>query len=339
MNRWGRKIFHFLFAHGWRKIIALVLAVIIYATIYGMKQSTTVVQDIILEISAEDGLILDPATNQKQVKVSIMVSGDPNLLATLKPTDFEAKVSVRESDFSSDGVYKVNVSPADISFRGNARLNVVKVRDNSVVFINAQRRIRQGVALDWKISGKLSKDYQWGNISCEPVQLYFEGAEKALQNLRVTPLEIALTPEITQSFEKTLNVTVMHGDESVYLVSADGQTRKADSVPVKVTVEILPADALEETISGVEIRIKPDPSSKYIVKSDVKTVELVVKGAPSKIDLLLKNLNNIEVFPDVSAVADKRGTHSVPLKYSLPVDVKVQKITPERVNVTISEGR
>ncbi|MCQ2353232.1 MAG: CdaR family protein [Victivallaceae bacterium] len=338
MKYLGQKILHFFFSNGLRKIIALLLAVIIYAAIYNFLQKTQTLIGVIVDVKAEDKLFLDTYPKPKIEKVDIVVSGPPREIANVVAGDFRGEVTVRELDAFTPGFYRVPISPKN--FQNDGQVRVIKVLGKSYIPINAQRRMRQYFDVQVKTTGNLSGDYKLGSVNWEPRQIQVEGPENILKQLQLPTLEIALAPENISSFDRSVELCIDNPDDLIGEVLPGDVINPLKQKAIKVTVEILAEDPVSAVIPEVGIKIKQDPVSKYEIKSETRTAELIVIGVPSQVAALKRDPKNIEIYADIAAIAEKPGTHSVPLLYSLPKDgVKVQKITPERIDVVVAEAK
>ncbi len=331
MKYFWKKFLRFLFADGVRKSIAFLLAVIIYVTIYNIKTERKTLEGVVVDINAEDTLCLS-ATQPKVEKVDIVVSGPPRDIANITAGNFRGEVTVRETDRFTPGFYRVVISPR--IFQNSGQVRVVEILKKSYLPINAQHKMRKYCDIQVKTTGSLSGDYKLGNISCVPHQIQVEGPENILQQLQFPPIEIALTPENVFSFEREVDLLIDNQNDQIGEVLPGNVISPLQKKTIKVTVEILAKDPVSAVIPDLEIKMK---KNKNDIKLENSKVDLTIIGVPSQVEALKKDPKNIEVYVDIAEIAEKPGTYSLEVKHSLPKDgVKVEKVTPERVNVTIS---
>ena len=311
MNRF-RKVF---LRDGSRKLIALVLAVMLYFAVSSRITKERIINNVPVKVTLSSELA-GPADTYY---TNVIVKGSEEAIASVTPDELAAHVVVTPNHLDSGNTYSVKLTPAMFS----ARSGITVTRSEKLI-LHLQKVISRKVPVEVKYSGALSKDFNITESLVIPSEVTITGAENVVNSLRsVTTSEVPLSRTIFDSFEFNTPLALVGSIKSEPAnvlvqtsISKRVEQKKFNNVPV------LLLSGFEQ--SGLDVSFaRPDTA-----------VDIIVSGPPSAI-AGIKN-SDLKPYVDASKV-NSPTTAMLPVECTSGVDgVSIKATSPGEVAVKVS---
>jgi YbbR domain-containing protein len=287
------------------KIISVIIAIVLWVVVLGSR-NVEVTKEVPLEVITPSELV---ASNDIPDKVAFKLSG---------PKAFLRAVLDRRED-----PIRVNLTgakPGLVTYRffsDNIRVPIgVKIQgiNPPAVVIKLEQIKHKEIPVRLEIQGTPPEGYKLTSVKAVPDRIRIKGAESkvdAVAELETTPIDVS---DLKQSVEKAAPF-----DLSRYGVLIDG------SLPI-AKLEIQPV-AANYRIKNVDIRV----TSTYKVRLDEKSVTVLVRAEGED----LKSLDRSKVFATIDLSGKAKGKYAMPVKITLPPNVNLVKVLPDKVTVTL----
>lgn len=307
MNR----LYHLIIHDGLRKIIALVLAVMLYFGISLRITQERTISNVPVKVTLASGLVGDVS----DVTTNVTVKGfDKNI--DIAPGDLTAEVTVDHNNLVSGRTYIAE--PSVISSKSGV---VVKKCDK--VTLHLQKVVSRQLPVEVKYDGKPNANFTVTGTAVIPEEVTVIGAEDVVNSMRVVVTSKVPLEDAAASFEYKSAVSVMD-DIKVEPASVLVQTqisRKFEPRAVKGVPVMLLSGAAG---NGYSVELA----------NGKVAVDIVVSGSPSAI-AAIKN-DSIKAFVDASKVRSE-STRVLPVECSSSVEgVVVRSVTPGTVAVKVT---
>ena len=285
--------------------ISVIIAIVLWVVVLGSR-NVEVTKDIPLEVITPTELV---ASNDIPDHVSFRLSG---------PKAFLRAILDRRED-----PIRVNLSgskPGLVTYRffsDNIRVPIgVKILgiNPTAIVIKLEPIKHKEVPVKVEVQGAPPEGYRLTHIQVVPETVKIKGAESkvdATAELRTSPIDLS---EVRQTTEKEAPFELGH-----YGVLIDGKLPK-----VKITIEALAANY---RIKNIDIHV----ASSYKVRVDDKDVTVLIRADAAE----LKSLDRSQVFGNVDLTGKPKGTYNMPVKVTLPPNVSLVKVLPEKVTITL----
>jgi YbbR domain-containing protein len=287
------------------KLISIVIAVVLWVVVLGSR-NVEVTKDVPLEIITPAELV---ASNDIPDKVTFRLSGPKAFLRSILDRREEpirvnlvgSKVGLVTYRFFSDNI------------RVPIGVKILGINPTSIV-IKLEQVKRKEVPVRLEIQGVPPDGYKLSQVKISPENVKIKGAESkvdAIAELQTTPIDIS---DLRESSQKAASF-----DLSRYGVSIEG------SLPVaKFEVTSVSANF---RIKNIDIRVTSSLKSRV----DDKNVSVLVRADAKE----LKNLDRSKVFGSVDLSGKPKGTYEERVNVTLPANVYLVKVIPEKVTVTL----
>jgi YbbR domain-containing protein len=287
------------------KVIAIVIAVVLWIIVLGSR-NVEVTKEIDLEVITPADIV--PA-NEIPTKIAFRLSGPKAFL--------RAVVDRREDPIR---VNLSNAKPGLVTYRffsDNIRVPIgVKVLsvNPTAILIKLEYLKKRDVPVKLELRGAPLEGYRMARAEVKPSVVRIKGAESrvdAVTEVQTTPIDIS---NLRQDLEREVSLDLLRHN-----IQLDGPLPRA-------RVEVEPVSA-NYRIKNIDIRVL----SSYKVRLDEKAVTVLVRVAPKD----LRTLDRTNVFATIDLRDKPKGSYNEPVKVTVPENVGLVKVTPERVNVTL----
>lgn len=287
------------------KLVSVIIALVLWVVVLGSRNVEDT-KDVPIEVITPADLV---AANDIPEKISFRLTGPMAFLrAILDRRDEPIRVNL------------AGAKPGLITYRfypDNIRLPIgVKVLsiNPTAVLIKLEYIKRRDVPVRPVLRGAPPAGFRVAKVSIMPETVRIKGAETRVEGITevaTMPIELG---DNRQSFEKEVALDLSRAG-----VQLDG------ALP-RVSVEIEPVSA-NFRIKNVDIRVL----SPYKVRLEEKTVTVLVRADAQD----LKRLDRTQVYAVVDLTGKPKGKYSESVKVTLPEDVGLVKVIPEKVDVTL----
>lgn len=287
------------------KLISVAIAVVLWFIVLGSR-NVEVTKEVPLEVITPADII--PA-NEVPEKISFRLSG---------PKAFLRAVLDRRED-----PIRVNLSgakPGLVTYRffsDNIRVPIgVKVLsiNPTAILIKLEYLKRKDVPVKAVLRGNPPEGYRVARVTMKPDVVRIKGAESRVDALTEIPTVPVDVSGLKQSVEREVALDIAKGNVQV------------DSSLPKMQVDI-EAMSPNFRIRNVDIRVLA--SHKYRI--DERTVTVLVRADPKD----LKSLDKSKVYAVVDLTGKPKGKHTEAVRVTLPDDVALVKVIPDKVEVTL----
>lgn len=182
----------------WRKMVALLFAVVVYYSIGYQQRETRWIRNVPVDVRpAASDFIMSPGASD--FRTDIQVRGTAEQLDAAAQDLFTGSVEVGDANRIGEGIYAVTLKPGN--FRAPSNVKVVRVAaDKAVLELRMQRRIAKELPVKPRVSGRLSEDFRLGEMVVLPRRVTVTGPEHDVNRLKEVLTErVPLSPEIEES--------------------------------------------------------------------------------------------------------------------------------------------
>ena len=180
------RLWSFLTSDGWRKLIALLFAVVIYYQVNESMKRVERIHRVPVKINLSQDLIM---TTPQKFTVSVQVRSMPGESA-LDSQLVSAVADVSSVNRQEDGTYMVRLKKEN--FRASPGIEIISWTPNKFP-ITLQRRIFRDVPVVPRFSGKPHENYRLSESVCIPKSVTVSGTENvvsALKNIPTVPIPL-----------------------------------------------------------------------------------------------------------------------------------------------------
>lgn len=302
---WIETVWNSVTANFGLKVVSFLIAIIFWMIVLGSHKEEINKEIPIEIITSPDVAYVGDAPN----RVLCRLSGPKTFLRTIMDRREEpirinlsgVKLGVQSYRFSPDavrmplGIKIVSFTPPGV----NVRLEPVKSRE---------------VALKLALQGGVSEGYHIVKKQIKPETIHVKGAESAINDIPRT-IEV---PVDVSSLKKKLERD-LKPDLERFHVQLEGE------VP-HLLIDVEPASA-NFRIKNVAIRV----ISSYRVALEEKTVTVLVRAEMPD----MQELDRSHVYATVDLSDKTKGKYTSPVKVTLPEQVGLVKVIPDKVTVTL----
>ena len=287
------------------KVISLIIAIVLWFVVLGSR-SMEVTKEISLEIITPADLV---ASNEIPEKIAFKLSGPKAFLRAILDRHEEP--------------IRVNLSgakPGLVTYRffaDNIRLPIgVKVLsvNPTAILIKLEAQKKRDVPVKVELRGAPPEGYRISKTEVKPATIRIRGPESRIESIAEVP---------------TLPIDVSglkHTAEYPAPLEINRQNIQLDGPIPVVRVFVEPVSA-NYRIKNVDIRVL----SSYKFTLDEKTVSVLVRVDPED----LKTLDRSQVYAVVDMKDRKKGKYKEAVQITLPKNVGLVKVIPEKVDVTL----
>ena len=287
------------------KIISVVIAVVLWFIVLGSR-NIEATKEISLEIiTAAD---IQPA-NDVPEKIAFRLSGPKAFLRTvLDRRDEPIRVNLSQN---RTGLVTYRIFADNIHVPIGVKILSITP---TVVPIKLETIKHRDVPVKIELSGTPPDGYKIVRATISPEVVRIRGAESridAMTEVSTSPLDVS---DIRQNMKREVAL-----DLSRYNVQLESQLPR-----VSLEVEATQASF---RIKNVEVRV----NSKLSVKLEDKSVTVLVRASSRD----LKSLDRNQVFATVDLSGKDRGEYRETVNVTLPSNVTLVKVIPDKIKVTL----
>lgn len=320
-----KRLLQFIIEDPWRKLMALILAGVLYVNLSEKRQQQSEISNVQITIRHAPEIYLAPADTVREVRLT--VRGSENRLNALKMRDITGTIQLDNAlNNLSSGVHRVRLTP-DI-FNCGKGVKIINI-EPAVLSLPVQRQISKDIKIEPVLSGKLPAGKICTAIRSFPDRITVSGPEKlvnSLSSVRTEPLSVD-GETIDFSADVKLHNPMPELSFSTTSANLAIEIKESQDIPRKFTdvpIRYLFSPVLQE--SGHQISL-PKPGK----------VTVTVSGMQSDINDMSRD--QLTVFADLS---DSRytsvGDHTVQLQVHLNNNkVNLSNIEPKEVKVSIRQ--
>lgn len=287
------------------KLISLIIAVVLWVVVLGSR-TVEVTKEIPIEVQTPGELVV---SNDVPEKVVFKLAG---------PKAFLRAILDRRED-----PIRVNLSGAKAGmvtyrfFSDNIRLpigvKVLSVSPPSIV-VKLEGIKRKEVPVRLELVGTPPEGYQITRTLVTPKTVKIRGPESKIESVSEIPTQPIDLLNLRQSLEMQANLDLAR------------QGLQADGAIPQISIEVSPIQA-NFKIKNVEVRVK----SKHRARLDETGVTVYVRVDPSDIASLDRKM----VYAEIDLQDKNKGRYTERVKVTLPPNVGLVRVVPERMKVTL----
>lgn len=289
------------------KIFSLVFALVLWAVVIGEKhgQMQLTVPLELINIPEKAVVVSEVPSN-----LSVLVQGPRTLLRTLSGRDIRRTVDLKGVGI---GWTTIRILPDSVPIpRG---VEVLRVTPATLdLKLEPLREVTLRVVA--QLTGEVARGYRVEAVSIEPPKVLLRGGESdvlGLSEVRTRPVSVA---QAATDLEEKVGLEL----EGLHLVSIS-------PAKVSVKVKVVPLQ-MERTIEDVAVRAAQQETSLEV---EPKEVRVVVKGPLN----LVETLKETDLQATVAVQGLSAGKHTLAVSVAAPQGVRVMKVEPARVEVTL----
>ncbi len=282
---------------GW-KVLALVLAVACWFFIASGRRSYRELEVPLEFAGVPEGCTVGGSYPQKYL---VRVSGKGRDLFRVRASDFKIVVNVAEKD---PGVYRVDLSPADVIYSGHGDLKVEEILSDKIVMLELERRITKSVPVRADFRGAPRTGFYLGLPDIQPAKATLYGSATILDKVSA----VAVTVDVTGRDSPFVADVAIKAPGGITLVGADAARV---SVPVRRGVR--------RTFADVPVVAKGGTAASY--KLSPPRVAITLEGEEGRL---------AGFGPPLASVAP-RGPGPYPVKVDVPEHVTFVSVSPNEV--------
>lgn len=289
------------------KIFSLLFAVVLWAVVIGEKHG-----QMQLTVPLELINIPEKAVVVSEVpsSLSLLVQGPRTLLRTLSARDIRRTVDLKGIGV---GWTTIRILPDSVPVpRG---VEVIRVTPATLdLKLEPLREVALSVVA--QLTGEVARGYKVESISTDPPKVVVRGGESevmGLSQVRTRPVSMA---QASSDLEEKVGLEL----EGLHLVSVS-------PAKVSVKVKIVPLQ-MERAIEGVAVRAA---QQEVPLTVEPKEVRVLVKGPLH----IVETLKETDLQATVAVQGLSTGKHTLAVSVGAPQGVRVTKVEPSRVEVTL----
>lgn len=290
------------------KLLSILISIVLWFAVLGSR-NVEINKEVPIEIITPDELIV---SNEVPDKVSFRMSGPKAFLRSIlnrKEDPIRINFSNAKAGVSTYRLFQDNIQvPMGVK--------VLTVNPSSIA-VKLENVKHKEVPLRLVTKGSTAPGFNLSKLSLTQESIKLKGPESKISSLK----EIATIPidlsELTESGEKEVGLDFT--GEGGVMLDERAPTIKYEVNQVTANFKIRNADIKVNAASGKKSKVEP------------KEVTIFVKCTADE----LKEVNRSKVFGIVNVIEKPNGTYEVPISVTLPPNIKLIKIVPQKAKVTI----
>ncbi|MCQ6276795.1 YbbR-like domain-containing protein [Bacillus sp. V3B] len=299
------------------KLVALVLAILLFGTVYDDSKETN---DVNVPGSRESETLLDIPLKSYYDTDNLVITGMPetvevvlegptaNLRAAKTQRDFEVYADLSKVDV---GKQRVQLQIRDLSDRLNATINP------AYVDIVVQEKVTEEYTVDVEFNHKMvAEGYTADNPEVQPGKVKITGGKDVMDKITYVKATIELGEKVNKTIDDYAIVTVLDDNLNKLNVVVEQET-------VKVTI---PIRKISKTVPIEIMRSGTSPTGVTIDSIILDKNEATIKGNED----ILDTTENVRVEVDVSKINENT---ELTLPVIMPNELK--EVNPETVKAMV----
>jgi len=312
---WG-KVPRFIRRDFVRKMLAVVLAGIVYWVVTDRLSSNQEIQDVPLTISVpQDYVIL----NDKKPTVTITVSGSSSHIKRLTPNDFySVNLEIQPQMYSEGKPYVLFITPDKIHAPFGVK---VKSVNPERIMVDIDRLITQDIEVKAKYNmDSLAAGYTITKKTVTPPKVRVTAPSMLLSKLNSLTTKPIDLERMTQDFDCAVD----------YQLPVEMAGIKISPAMVLVQTKIEP-DMKERDFSGLHIHLLEDDGELHAEFINRVPATVMLRGKPQALDGITER--SIRVFADASGIHEPCEVDLPVICLGLPDGVSVVSHSPKKIKV------
>lgn len=289
----------------WRQIVALIVAVGLWALFGGRKDMERALRVPLEFTNLPAGIEM---TGEVPSVADIRVRGSEAALARMVPGEL---IAVVDLSTARPGPRLFHITGDDV--RGPSGVTVVQVTPSNIA-VGFEPTVSKLVPVVPAVQGVPAYGYEVGAITADPARVEVFGPAGALNALQA----VASEPVSVSGASATVHDVVTLG-------VADRTLRLSSAKRATVSVEIRPA-AVERIVSGVQVGVRGGSGVPAVT-----TVTVTLKGLASALDTVAAS--GLRAWVDVAGA--RKGSAPVKVTVEAPAGVDVVGVEPASVPVQV----
>jgi YbbR domain-containing protein len=300
-----RSLFNLFFNNFGYKLLAILLAVVVWAIIQG-EQIQEVNREILVEIhvSPEYGVRGD------LLRIKAATIRGPQAWLLEVPKRLTAEVVVPPGKV---GEHRVRLSKDDVK-NLNERLELIIHEPNLVLYVD--KLMERSVPIKETLHGAPAEGYTVEKVSIEPKNVIVKGIRKDVMDLRTIYTEPMDVTNLQQS-----------KSQDARLISPGLGSEALSQETVKVTLQV-GNSRINKRFSNIPVEVV---GAQRRTKITPQVVSILVQGVPNVLNNLQRN--DFKAFIEVRSLGP--GRYEEEIKVKIPADTVLIETFPEKGNVTI----
>ena len=297
---------------GLRKLIALLLAVLLYFGIHSRITAERIISGVPVNVTLASELI----GSVDNITTNVTVKGSESTISALTPEDLTLHVVVDQNNLVSGHTYVVETNPSMFPTRSG-----VTVKRCNKITLHLQKVISRQLPVEVKYTGSLDKNFAITGTTAVPSMVTVTGPEDVVNSMSgVNTSEIPLSSSVFEPFEFYTKVLAKNNVkiEPGHVLVQTGISRKFE----------------EREIKGVPVLLLSGAQKNAYDISFAKSntiVDIVVSGSPSAVAGI--NAARLKPYVDASMV-NSPSTQMLPVECTAGAEgIIIKSVTPGEVAV------
>ncbi len=290
------------------KLLSVLIAIVLWFAVLGSR-NVEINKEVSIEIITPEDLIV---SNEVPDKVNFRMSGPKAFLRSIlnrKEDPIRINFSNAKAGVSTYRLFQDNIQvPMGVK--------VLTVNPSSIA-VKLEPVKHKEVQVRLVTKGTTPPGFNLVNLNLTQDTIKLKGPESkisALKEISTVPIDLA---ELTESGEKEVGLDFT--GEGGVMLDERAPTIKYEVSQVTANFKIRNADVKANVGSGKKAKVDP------------KEVTIFVKCTADE----LKEVNRSKVFGIVNVTDKPFGTYEVPISVTLPPNIKLIKVVPQKAKVTV----
>lgn len=285
-----------VFANFGYKILAILIAVIIWAAIISGRPGERVIEIAVEVVAPPSELIIEGYSPET---VAVKITGKRHDLFMLKPGDFYANLEPGEL---ATGEHHLTLTCADIEYTGDLAVKVEEILGDGKVEVNIEKTVLRSVPIVVSYDGRPRDGFFLGLPEVTPAKTTIYGPESIIEKVETLRIEIPVTARDTSVSAKRELTPPLPG---ITILGPD-----------EVTVEIDVAPGIEKDYKHISVSVF-EGETLIARKTEPRGADITLKGHPVRLGAFTRP----EVYIDLNDNPDDRGFYKIRVKAGKQIEV------------------
>jgi len=268
------------------KVLAFVIAVIIWGTIISGRPGERVIEIQVEVIAPSSELIIEGYSPEK---IAVVITGKRRDLFLVKPNDFYINLKPGEM---STGEHYFKLIPADVEYTGDFAINIREIKGDGEVQIDIEKTILRPVPVVVSYDGRPRDGFFLGLPEVTPAKTTIYGPESVVNKIETLRIEIPVGGRDTSVSAIRELLPPLPG---ITIVG-----------PNEVTVEIDVAPGIEKKYKRIPISVMKG-DTLVGKKTEPRGADVTLKGHPKR----LGAFTYPEIYVNLDDMPDDDGNYKV----------------------------
>ena len=302
-----------IFKNATLKLVALILAIIIWFLVVGEQKS-----EVRLTVPIElRNLPTHLEITESISQVEVTLRGFSSFVKRLTPSDIDVYI-----DLSNvvQGANSFVLSPEEIGVPVGA--TVIQVSPSNIE-ISLDATVRKTLIVEPVVRGTPADGYELGEVTVEPETIKLAGAQTLLKPLTKVETEVITLDTVQEDFIKKVKVKLPNGSLRI---------EKEEDRVVTVQAKIVP-EMIDRFFEVIPLLVQEKETRPF--KLMPESITALVHGP--KLELLDMEPADIPAIIDTTSLSE--GQSTVQVRFALPDSMNVKIYYPKTITITILEKK